>query len=890
MKWRNIGPFRGGRSTTSTGVIGDPLTYYFGSAGGGVWKTENAGITWKNISDGFFNTTSIGAVAVSASDPNVVYVGTGEAPVRGVMTSSGDGVYKSTDAGKTWKHLGLELTRQISQVRIHPTNPDIVYVSAQGSPYTPTKDRGIYRSTDGGKTWKQVHFVDENSGASDLSMDMNNPRILYAAYWDHQRKPWFARSGGEGSSIWKSTDGGDNWTKLEKGLPEKLMGKIGVSVSGANSDRVYAIIESEEGGLYRSDDAGSSWKLMNSERIIRTRSWYYMHIFADPVNENVVYIMNAPFMKSIDGGKTFARVEVPHGDNHYVWINPDNPNNLINSNDGGANITFDGGSSWSTQQNQPTAQFYRVNADNRFPYYVYGGQQDNSSVAIPSETFGSGIDWKDWRSGVGGCETAYVAFDRDNPELMYSGCYQGIIDEYSWSLDREKQVKAYPEMGLGEPSDEQKYRFNWNAPIIVSQHDTDVIYHAGNQLLKSTDRGITWEEASPDLTRNEKEKQGPGGGPITNEGAGGEVYNTIMYVEESPFDGNVIWVGTDDGLVHITRDGGANWQNITPPNAGEGIMNAIDASPHDAGTAYVAFTKYKFNDFRPYIYKTTDYGATWSMVANGIDANAYVRVVREDPGRKGLLYAGTERGLYVSFDAGTSWSEFQLNHPIVPITDLMVHRNDIITATHGRGFWILDDLTPLHQLSDEIKNSTAYLYQPQDYIKPIPSALRRQGPQGANPYNGIEFRFYMKEVAKEDSIPVTIEILQGSNVIRTLSSDSEIEKNKLAKETGMNLAQWDLRTDDIEPSKGVMTNPQQGNVIPGYKVVPGNYAVKLTYGDVTQSYNFSILPDPREKVADSHYADKGNMLININNDLKDIYNSLSQLQDVRGQVDGFRRR
>lgn len=888
MAWRNIGPFRGGRSTTSTGVIGDPLTYYFGSTGGGVWKTTNAGISWKNVTDGFLNTGSVGAVAVSASDPNVVYAGTGEAPVRGVMTSSGDGVYRSTDAGKTWSHLGLEQSRHISQIRIHPQNPDVAYVSVQGSPYKPTKERGIYRTKDGGKTWEQVLFVSESAGASDLSMDMNNPRNLYAAFWDHQRLPWFARSGGDGSGIWKSTDGGDTWKELTEGLPDDVMGKIGVSVSGANSNRVYAIIEAEKGGLYRSDDGGSNWKLMNSDRIIRTRSWYYMHIFADPVNENVVYVMNAPAMKSIDGGKSFFRVQTPHGDNHYVWINPDNPKNLINSNDGGANITFDSGESWSTQKNQPTAQFYRVNTDNRFPYYVYGGQQDNSSVATPSQTFSSGISWKDWRSGVGGCESAYVAFDKDNPELMYAGCYQGIIQEYSWSLDRVKNIKAYPEMGLGEPSDEQKYRFNWNAPIIVSKHDPNVIYHAANKVLKSTNRGVKWEEASPDLTRNQKEKQGKGGGPITNEGAGGEIYNTLLSLAESPHDANVIWAGADDGLVHITRDGGANWQNVSPPGAGEGMVNSIEVSPHDPATVYLAFTKYKFNDFKPNIYKTTDYGATWTQVSSGIQKDSYVRVVREDPAKKGLLYAGTERGLYVSFDGGASWSEFQLNLPIVPITDLIIQNNDLVAATHGRAFWILDDLTPLHQLSDEIASSSAYLYAPRDYTKAIPSGMRRQGPfLGTNPFGGIEFKYYLKEVAEEDSIPLSIEILKGSEVIRTLSTEQEVEKNKIAKETGMNVAKWDLRTDDFEPAKGVMTDPRNGNVIRGYRVIPGNYSVKMTYGDFEQTHNFQILPDPREKVADNFYAEKGSMLLNISNDMKAIYNSMTQLQDVRGQIDGY---
>ena len=542
-EWRDIGPFRGGRSTTATGLTGNDQIYYMGTTGGGLWKTHDAGLSWKNVSDGFFATGSVGAVSVSESNNNIVVVGMGESPVRGVMTSSGDGVYKSVDAGETWEHIGLDGTKHISQVRIHPHNPDIMFVSAQGSPYVDTQDRGVYRTTDGGKNWKKVLFVDASSGAIDLAMDYTNPRILYAAFWDHQRLPWYVRSGGKGSGIWKSVDGGDTWKRLQNGLPNSLMGKIGVTVSRANPKLLYAIIESDEGGLYKSQDGGESWRLVNDERVLRARSWYYMHIYADPSDENIVYVLNAPMMKSVDGGKTFTNIPVPHGDNHYLWINPDNSDIMINSNDGGANISFNGGKSWSTQKNQPTSQFYRVNVDNRFPYWVYGGQQDNSSVAIKSSTFSNGISWKDWIAGVGGCETAYVAFDKNNPVLMYAGCYQGIITEYNLNLDNSKNIMAYPAMGLGEPSDEQKYRFNWNAPIIVSMHNPDVIYHAANKLLRTNDRGITWEEISPDLTKNKKENLGPGGGPITNEGAGGEVYHTIYYVAESPHDKDIIYAG-----------------------------------------------------------------------------------------------------------------------------------------------------------------------------------------------------------------------------------------------------------------------------------------------------------------------------------------------------------
>ena len=645
-EWRNIGPFRGGRSTTATGITGDDQVYYMGTTGGGVWKTEDAGLSWRNISDGYFKTGSVGAVSVSESDNNIVVVGMGESPVRGVMTSSGDGVYKSTDAGDTWEHIGLDGTKHISQVRIHPSDPDIMYVSAQGSPYASTEERGVYRTLDGGKNWERVLFVDSSSGANDLAIDYTNPRILYASFWDHQRLPWYVRSGGKGSGIWKSVDGGDTWKKLTEGLPSTVMGKIGVTVSRANPKLVYAIIESDDGGLYRSDDGGNSWRLINDDRVLRARSWYYMHIYADPSDENIVYVLNAPMMRSIDGGKTFTNIPVPHGDNHYLWINPSNSEVMINSNDGGANISFNSGRSWSTQKNQPTAQFYRVNVDNRFPYWVYGGQQDNSSVAIKSSTFSNGISWKDWIAGVGGCETAYVAFDPDNPILMYAGCYQGIINEYNLELDNTKDIMAYPSMGLGEPSDEQRYRFNWNAPILVSMHDPNVIFHAANKLLKTRDRGISWEEISPDLTRNKRENMGPGGGPITNEGAGGEVYHTIYYVAESPHSKDVIYAGADDGLLHITTDGGESWSDISP-DMQEGMINAIEVSPHNPATVYIAFNRYKFDDFRPYVLKSTDYGKSWKVYSEGIEENSFVRVVREDNEVEGLLYAGTERGVYM---------------------------------------------------------------------------------------------------------------------------------------------------------------------------------------------------------------------------------------------------
>lgn len=891
LEWRNIGPTRGGRSTAVSGVLGNDQLYYMGTVGGGVWKTTDAGLNWSNISDGFFNTGTIGAIAVAPSDPNVIYVGTGESPIRGVMTSSGDGVYKSTDAGKTWTYLGLENTLHISKIAVHPANPDLVYLGVQGNPYAPSEERGVYRSKDGGKTWAKVHFINTHSGVSDLSMDERNPRILYAAMWDHHRQPWYSRSGGDGSGIYKSTDGGDSWSKLADGLPKKVMGKIGVSVSAADPERVYAIIESEEGGLYRSDNAGKTWKLMNKERVLRARSWYYMHIQADPANADVVYVMNAPLLKSIDGGKTFVSLSIPHGDTHSLWINPARPDNMIYGDDGGASVTFNGGKSWSTQENQPTAQFYRINADNRFPYWLYGGQQDNSSVAVPSATNSFSISWQDWIAGVGGCESAYVAFDPSNPVLMYAGCYQGIIEEYNAVTRKTKAIKAYPENGLGEPSDELKYRFNWNAPIIASQHNPQVIYHAANKVLRSKDRGISWEEISPDLTRNNPAHLGVMGGPITNEAAGGEIYHTIYYLAESPHDPQLLWAGADDGLMHLTRDGGKTWSNVSPAGAGEGMVNAIEVSPHDPATAYLAFAKYKFGDLAPYFYKTTDYGQSWKLITNGIEPRAFARVVREDPNRKDLLYAGTERGLFISFDGGMQWSRFKLNFPIVPVTDLKVHQNDLLASTSGRAFWILDDITALHQVSKTTTEAAVHLYKPREVFKTGPVYDFPVSGAGKNPYKGAIIRYHLKDIADNDSTELKIEIMTSDGkVLRSFSTASEKKAEQPPKKSGMNVLKWDLRGNNIETAEGVFVPSYFGGGMTGYMAGPGTYTVKLSFGAVAQEQPLSILPDPRENATLSQHAEKQNLLEMVQLDIEDIYQSLKDLQQVRKQMKAMEER
>ncbi|WP_435624343.1 VPS10 domain-containing protein [Flagellimonas sp.] len=888
MKWRNIGPFRGGRSVASSGVVGQPMTYYMGSTGGGVWKTVDDGITWKNISDGQFGTGTVGAIAVSESNPNLVVVGMGEHAARGVMTSMGDGVYKSTDAGKTWKHIGLDESRHISDVVIHPTNPDIIFISAQGAQYAPSEQRGIYRTLDGGATWERVLFVDTITGASSLSMDMKNPLILYAAMWQHQRFPWKIESGGKNSGIYKSVDGGSTWKQLEEGLPKEF-GKAGISVSRANPERVFAVIEAEgkKGGVYRSDDAGKKWKQVNSNRINIARSWYYMEIFADPQDENVVYVLNAPVTKSIDGGKSFTPLPTPHGDNHHLWIHPHDNSKMINSNDGGANVSNNGGKSWSTQQNQPTSQFYRVITDNLVPYNVYGGQQDNSAIAIASRTNDNGIDWKDWYS-VAGCESAYLAFDPDNPEVVYGGCYQGIIEKWVKASREGKPIKEYPELGLGKVPKDFKFRYNWNAPIISSPHDRNTIYHAGNVVFKTQDGGQSWEVVSPDLTRNEKEKQGPGGGPYTNEAAGGENYNTIMYLVESPHEQGVLYAGTDDGLVHITKNGGTSWEAITPPNIGAGIVNSIEVSPHNPSTAYIAVMGYKSMDLKPYVFKTTDYGTTWTKITNGIkDKHTFVRAVREDKKRQGLLYAGTETGLYISFDDGLNWQKFQLNLPVVPINDLIIQDNDLVVATAGRSFWILDDLSTLQNTSGDETSLT--LFPPKDTYLIFGSSPEKPVPGlGQNPKTGVILDYYLPE--KADSLDLKLEVLQNSKVIRTITNKKPKDFKSwpggppkpvvLSSKKGFNRFAWDFRKERIPAIDKVFVF---GNYN-GSRVGPGTYTLRLTLEGNAVEAQAKVLANPKIEASLADYSEQQQMLNQIENAITSMHDAVNQMRSAKKQL------
>jgi len=893
LKWRNIGPFRGGRSVTCTGVRQNPLVYYMGSTGGGVWKTEDAGISWKNISDGQFKTASVGAIAVAESDPNVLYVGMGEHPVRGVMTSHGDGVYKSTDAGKTWKNVGLEKSKHIANVRIHPQNPDVAYVAVQGALHGPSEDRGVYGTTDGGKSWTKMLYINENTGCADLSMDLTNPRILYAGFWEHRRLPWVVKSGGAGSGLYKSTDGGDTWNKMSEGLPQK-MGKVAVSVSRANPNRVYANIESEgdKGGVYRSDDAGKTWTQTNKTRVTVARAWYYIEIETDPLNPDVVYCINAPVLKSIDGGRTFTPLRVPHGDNHCVWINPTNSQNIINANDGGANISFNGGLSWSTQQNQPTAQFYRVIADKRFPYWVYGGQQDNTSVMAASRNDQAGLSWKDWVEGPGG-ESAFIAFNPANPELIYGGSYQGNISVLDSKTGAQKDIMAAPFIGLAVTPKTQKYRFNWNAPIVAQPQDPNVIYHAGNVVLKTTDGGLNWKEISPDLTRNDKTKQEDGGGPYTNEGAGGEIYNTIAYLSCSPHQAGVIWTGSDCGRLHLTQDEGKTWQNVTPPNLGEVLINSIEVSPHDPATAYVVATNYKQNDLSPLVFVTKDFGKTWQKITNGMANDDFARVVREDPTQKGLLYCGTELGFYVSYNGGQQWDKLPLNLPVVPITDLIIADNDLVAATSGRAFWILDDLSPLQQFPAPAQANKSHIVKPKKTVRfdaattpePIPGL-------GQNPANGLILSYFLPKDL--DSSTVTLQIMDASGkLLRTYSNQKDKDfvayeggpapKVLLPTKKGINRTAWDMRRESIPGIAKVFVNGDYRGSI----VAPGTYKIRLVADKDTSETTAELIPDPRLLATSSDFAAQQDLLFKAEDAAREVHNAVNSMRKVKAQIEAL---
>ena len=947
LEWRNAGPFRGGRVGAVAGDPKDRNTFYFGSTGGGVWKTGDGGLYWENVTDGFFKRASVGAIAVSRSDPNVIYAGMGESCIRGNV-SHGDGVYRSTDAGKTWAHLGLERTRNIGKVRVHPEDPDTVYVAALGHAHGSNTERGVFRSRDGGKTWKRVLYRNENAGAIDISMDPNNPRILYATIWEAVRRPHELVSGGPGSGIFRSTDAGDTWTDIShaRGLPKGILGKIGIAASPAKSGRVFAIVEAENGAVFRSDDGGDSWERGSEDRNLRQRAWYYNHIYADPKDAETAWVLNVDAWRSNDGGKTFVQMSIPHGDHHDLWIDPDDPNRMIEGNDGGGVVTFNGGESWSGVYNQPTAEFYHVTTDMNTPYRIYGCQQDNTSMSIPSRAQIAGVTAAD-NFAVGGGEAGHIAVRPDDPDVVYAGEYQGIITRHDRRSRQTRLISVWPEPSSGEGADDVRYRFQWTAPIALSPHDPNVLYHCGNRIFRTRNEGESWEAISPDLTRNDPKRLGASGGPITKDNTGAEYYCTVFAFAESPVQRGVLWAGSDDGLVHVSRDDGKTWKNVTPKGIGSwALMSIIDASPHDAGTAYLAANRYKQDDFRPYLFRTKDYGRTWTKITSGIADDDFTRVIRADPAKPGLLYAGTETGVYVSFDDGGRWHRLGGNLPVVPIHDLVIKDDDLVLGTHGRSFWVLDDLQPLRQYGAQVARGRAHLFDPKVFVRyrtdmgfPQPPKIgknyrmtgatmvtyrQREKPTGekvainidagTNPPSGVLVQYWLRDKATTEAKLAFLDA--RGKLIRDFKSDPkafdeplkkpeppqktppegtaqppETKDPKVAVQAGLNRFLWNMRHADaakIEGEGGTWDAFEAQ--LAGPQVPPGSYRVRLTVAGETMEAPFEIRKDPRVPTTQADLEAQTALALKVNQKLDETHRTINAIRRLKTQLDAWEAR
>ncbi|MFN8252285.1 MAG: hypothetical protein U0V75_10415 [Ferruginibacter sp.] len=883
VKFRSIGPYRGGRSGAVTGDLKNKNTFYFGSTGGGVWKTIDGGSNWKNISDKYFG-GSIGAVTIAPSDNTILYAGEGENTLRGNV-SEGFGIWRSDDGGRSWRNIGLNDTRHIIRIIVHPKNPDIVWVAAIGHLFGPNEERGVFKTTDGGKNWKRALYVNEQTGCSDLVMEPGNPAVLYAGTWRVQRTPYSLESGGNGGALWKSTDGGETWKNISanKGLPKGVWGIVGVTVAASNTDKIYALVENKDGGLFMSSDGGDTWSLQSSDNNIRQRAWYYSKLFTDPKNENIVYVLNVDFLKSNDGGKSFRSINTPHGDHHDLWIDPEDGSRMIIGDDGGAQISFDGGNNFSTYYNQPTAQFYRVSTDNHHPYRILGAQQDNSTVRILSRSDGGQISQDDWQP-TAGAESGYVVADPLNPDVVYGGNYSGYLSRLDHKTGENRAVSVWPDDPLGGGADVSKYRFQWNFPIFFSPHDPKKLYAAGNILFATDNEGASWKALGGDLTTNDKNRQRSSGGPITKDNTGVEVYCTIFTAAESALEKDLLWTGSDDGLIQVSKDGGQNWQNVTPPAAGQWMMwNCVETDPFVKGKAYFVGTKYKSDDFTPYIFKTADYGKTWIKITSGIAANHFTRCLRADKKVKGLLYAGTEYGMYISYDDGASWKPFQLNLPMVPVTDMTIKENDLVVATQGRSFWVLDDLTVVQQKAPGITGKNLHLF-------PVNEAYRYDGYQnlkaanaGMNPPNGAVINYWLKNYS--DSSKISIEIFDKSHKrIRLFATDAKEKENKMEAAQGMNQFVWDMYYPPAEKVEGQVL---WHGVVGGPKAAPGMYGYKIKADKDSAEGEFLIKANPVYKLSQQDYEDQFNFLITVRDKFSEIQKAIKNIGEVRKQINDF---
>lgn len=890
LKYRLIGPFRGGRSGAVTGSYKSRNTFYFGATGGGVWKTTDGGNNWSNISDKYFG-GSIGAVAVAPSDETILYVGEGENTMRGNVSEGLGGMWRSDDGGRSWKNIGLKDGRHIIRIIVHPKNPDIVWVAVMGHLFGPNEERGVYKTTDGGKTWKKTLFINNQTGCSDLVMEPGNANVFYAGMWRLLRTPYSLESGGDGSGLWKSTDGGETWTNIskKKGLPKGTWGIVGVAVAPSNTDKIYSLVENKDGGLFMSTDGGDTWTLQSSDNNIRQRAWYYTKVFVDPKNENRIYCPNVNFMRSIDGGKTFLGVNTPHGDHHDLWIDPEDGNRMIVADDGGAQISFDGGNNWSTYLNQPTVQVYRISTDNAFPYRVLAPQQDNGAFRIRSRTFGQSIASSDMENAAG-AESGYIVADPLNPDITYGGNYMGLLQRLDHKTGESRSINVWPIDNMGAGADAAKYRFQWNYPIFFSPNDPKKLYAAGNHLFASVDEGKTWQVISPDLTTNDKSKQASSGGPITQDNTSVEYYCTIFYATESWVEKDLLWTGSDDGLVYVSKDAGKNWENVTPKNIPSWIMwNCIDVDPFKKGAAYIVGTRYKLDDFKSYIFKTEDYGKTWKQITNGINPMHFARCLRADHKRPGLLYAGTEYGMYVSYDDGANWKPFQLNLPITPVTDLLIKNNDLIVGTQGRSLYILDDLTIVQEKNADVLTKNLHVFSVNPAYRMPGGGRRGRGGaaaniprnEGMNPPNGVVINYYLKNV--DDSTKMSVDVLdKNKKLIKRFSTSSK--ENKIDIENGMNQFEWDMNYSEAERVEGLIL---WNGFVGGPKAAPGNYFARFKLRTDSIEVPFTILGDPNYKTTQAEYDEQFNHLIAIRDKSSEIMKAIKNIRDLRQQMTDF---